>query len=1781
MTRNYFKVKTINSHSLAGGSPSEGFCVEPGMKGPSFVYFFLILTNCNQMSQFNSIFSPLTNKLARLAGITLLAVAALFAGTQQMSAQTCVQNLTVSLGGKCEVALTPAMVMVGTAPTGAVLKVNDNSPTDAIVNAISPVTGWTYGVFDSTGALICAGTIVTTDNVGPTFGAAQKAAWDLIDTVVTWADNLDEVQNATGIQLWGSANFVGKPTFAGVGAFYVGRPYMTDSCEYAGLAPGTLTSDSIWLIDADDNGRSVIGTSLPAVGHGSLDTVGGAAQGAGAFHLSRNLQVKVTDYLESPQCDSLGFAHKLRRSWQFIDQRGNSTTLNQIIYFKRPDLRGSLADPFARTNASPSSTLDRGPGNLGQFGPFGTNVRRIGAPAYGEASSTAGITAISFPGLGGDKMTTKYSQGGQTLRDTIAYELGTGSTCYNFDAATSMRDLLTCLYIAVDTLPSGQKDSISLFSASLKSNYSVSFTHKEFPACNNGKKFEVITTVFDWCTGAQEFDTLVIKMEDKAAPVFAVYNSQAGNPINTIEGKTPTGVTGARSSGDSVIISVGLNDCTASLRLPAKTGTRADLRDLSALFNWGVYDVCTAGNNTNRTGTGVTLNYKIQTRDSWNNGFYEDQADFTDENYTVATMSGGPVALGLPIGEHRICIEAWDGCNNQSFDTLYFDVQDMVAPTMKCDDQLNVTLTSNSTTNWYVNGNGTDVSNREISDDQNARVYVADINEGSRDNCTLDSMYVRRRVEKSCIETYFVWNMDYDIYGNNDGVVTVADFELVSGTTYYTPKFMQYVEVTCCDGVSGSQVMVELWGSDLVQGILGNSNNNAPAGRNWSFCWGNIQIEDKTTCVITAPDLSKPYNTSNTYKGAARPVRNWVQCTDKEVIGTSSNTDGEIADEAKSNLLFGVPDIYGLECKGSVAYSVTKALTCDTGTITRTWVITKVLGDGNTCSKTATQTIYVRANHNFSITVPVDQSATCAAKNGTDLILDEAGCDLLAVSYSEVKYDAAPGDNFCYKIYRTGTVINWCMVPNHLSCAAADPAAYAVTIPRNTGTSAVKYTFALTAGTNTTTRSVTTALGNSTANNEVSVIGGATLETTGIGSADGFVLPSSPAAAAGTCFTKAGFAYKYTQVIKVTDVVKPTVASGTAWTPATAAADVAAGISWNATKNSFSIAGKSTAANSCLAKVKLSFAASDLCATNDLELEKTELLLNGTDVAATGTVVTGTAASTTNGLFTVQLSGVPVGEYDLRVTVRDDCGNVTVSRLDVDVEDNKAPAPVCVQNLTATLMPNGAGGCMVVVKAIDVFQDINRNWDTEECSPSVKATIAKLTNGVEGTRAETLTLTSADKGGVTARVYLTDAAGNADFCTVTINVEDNFCGNGSASASVAGVIQTEGKTEVEGVQVNLSGESQKQMSTGVSGRYVFQNLNNGLDYTVTPSLNKGFLNGVSTYDLILISKHILGNQPLNTPYKLIAADVNNSKSITTLDMIQLRKLILNIDATFPNNSSWRFVDASYTFANASNPWAASFPEVKNVNDLTGALSANFVAIKIGDVNGNAIANSTQGSVRHLTSNLGINVADMNLVAGNEYKVDFTAADLNGIEGFQFTINLDKKGLALVDLIAGIAAEENFGIFAEEGVVTASWNGEAKGGVLFSLVVRATSNTMLSEVLNLNSRYTAAEAYKGGEAVNVGLNFNASKASANYELYQNTPNPFAGESIIGFNLPTAGAASITIQDVTGRTLKVINGQYAKGYNQVNLKSTELSATGVLTYTLKAGDFTMTRKMIIVE
>lgn len=84
-----------------------------------------------------------------------------------------------------------------------------------------------------------------------------------------------------------------------------------------------------------------------------------------------------------------------------------------------------------------------------------------------------------------------------------------------------------------------------------------------------------------------------------------------------------------------------------------------------------------------------------------------------------------------------------------------------------------------------------------------------------------------------------------------------------------------------------------------------------------------------------------------------------------------------------------------------------------------------------------------------------------------------------------------------------------------------------------------------------------------------------------------------------------------------------------------------------------------------------------------------------------------------------------------------------------------------------------------------------------------------------------------------------------------------------------------------------------------------------------------------------------------------------------------------------------------------------------------------------------------------------------------------------------------------------------------------------------------------------------------------------------QLFQNKPNPFKQESIISFYLPEAMEASIEIYDLSGRLLRLIQGSYSNGYNEVLISGNELSSNGVLIYRLITPTGSLSRKMIIQQ
>jgi len=549
---------------------------------------------------------------------------------------------------------------------------------------------------------------------------------------------------------------------------------------------------------------------------------------------------------------------------------------------------------------------------------------------------------------------------------------------------------------------------------------------------------------------------------------------------------------------------------------------------------------------------------------------------------------------------------------------------------------------------------------------------------------------------------------------------------------------------------------------------------------------------------------------------------------------------------------------------------------------------------------------------------------------------------------------------------------------------------------------------------------------------------------------------------------------------------------------------------------------------------------------------------------------------------------VPGATYEVEFWGFDDCGNSDGASGSYTFMDCVRPTPYVLNGLAVEIMQTGE---------IQVWaSDLDRG-SFDNCTPSDKLDIRMaLGTPDEGPQRGddvsaldgigTSVTFNCDLLGTTqfVSIYVIDEKGNWDVVGTYVFVQDNLgvCpGVDPMSGTVAGKVTNAFGENVELVNVTVNG-GDNAMATNATGEFAF-NLPLAGDYTITPEKNINPLNGVSTFDLVLISKHILGLSKFDSPYKYIAADVNKSGSITAFDMVQLRQLILNVTSEFTNNTSWRFIDAKHEFTSA-NPAAENFDEFMSINNLDGEmLDVNFIAAKIGDVNGTATANSLLGAEsRNVNGTLNLNVTDRAVKAGQTVTVDFTSADIASAQGYQFT--MDFAGLDLVELKEGVAKAANFNTnIADRGVLTTSWNGEATANeVLFSLTFTATTNGLLSELISVNSDLTVAEAYNNaGELMNVALDFNTTNVSAAFGLNQNTPNPFNGETVIGFNLPEAGAATLKVMDAQGKVLTVIEQDGVKGYNQVTINAKTLGATGVLYYQLESADNIATKKMIIIE
>ena len=211
----------------------------------------------------------------------------------------------------------------------------------------------------------------------------------------------------------------------------------------------------------------------------------------------------------------------------------------------------------------------------------------------------------------------------------------------------------------------------------------------------------------------------------------------------------------------------------------------------------------------------------------------------------------------------------------------------------------------------------------------------------------------------------------------------------------------------------------------------------------------------------------------------------------------------------------------------------------------------------------------------------------------------------------------------------------------------------------------------------------------------------------------------------------------------------------------------------------------------------------------------------------------------------------------------------------------------------------------------------------------------------------TVTNGSCGSGFTATRIWrATDGCSNSVTCSQTVF--------GRAIATVSGIVfsptnypATVSDKRVAGA--TLVGPTNTLGTSAADGTFgcVFDAASNVVITPLAPTVGSP-ADGVTTLDISLVRRHILNVTSLDTPYKLLAADVDGSGSISTLDLSFMRRLVLGITNKFPVGL-WRFLPSDYVFPDMLAPWNAptnrTYPGV--ASDIAGQ---HFLAVKLGDVN---------------------------------------------------------------------------------------------------------------------------------------------------------------------------------------------------------------------------------------
>lgn len=543
----------------------------------------------------------------------------------------------------------------------------------------------------------------------------------------------------------------------------------------------------------------------------------------------------------------------------------------------------------------------------------------------------------------------------------------------------------------------------------------------------------------------------------------------------------------------------------------------------------------------------------------------------------------------------------------------------------------------------------------------------------------------------------------------------------------------------------------------------------------------------------------------------------------------------------------------------------------------------------------------------------------------------------------------------------------------------------------------------------------------------------------------------------------------------------------------------------------------------------------------------------------------------------------PVGVTQFQFTALDKCCNVASRTVTVIVRDTIAPEFTC-RKLIRPIKDNGCADFIAKDFAIALsdncsnYADIMASYDKNDFTDTIITLCCD-------------TLTGLHERTIPVKVFFKDEAGNIDSCSTLLQVvdEDSICMGTVLFANVNGLIKSRKNVDMIGVKVALNSASPLYALSNQFGFYAFDRMPLGGAYTVRPEHDVDHLNGVSTADILQIQKHILGTAEFKDPLKFIAADVNNSKSISAADISEIRKLILGKIDRFPKTNSWRFIQKDYPFINPLEPLIEDWNKDFVISILDRNYYANYVGIKMGDVDDSNKPNGFNATASRSNKFYRVSVDDIDMTAGNEYKVTIDIPNYRELDGLQAALYVDPNYAHIIryELNEGnVLNDVHIGDrMMKDGVLLSSWINESKAAehCSITLLLHASANISLSKVMSFNQNVLVSEVYtKDNESELLMIEyFNANEANNGLKLFQNIPNPFNVSTTIPFELTYDADVHLKITDMTGRVIFTNKNHYLKGYHEIEVNKKLFSKSGIYYYHLQTNQDNVYRRMLLID